>query len=42
MTGSCNISLAVAAPATIMLGSLPAQLEVDKALQVREVITMFR
>ena len=34
MTGTCNISLEVARPASVKLGSLPAQLEVDKAVKV--------
>ena len=34
MVGTCNISLEVASPATVTLGRLPTQLEVDKAIQV--------
>ena len=37
MVGTCNISLEVATPANVMLGSLPAQLEVDKVIQVCDV-----
>ena len=34
MTGTCNISLEVARPSNVVLGSLPAQLEVDRAVKV--------
>lgn len=34
MVGTCNISIEVATPTTVMLGSLPAQLVVDKVIQV--------
>ena len=37
MVGTCNISLEVASPATVTLGRLPTQLEVDKAIQVNHV-----
>ena len=38
MAGTCNISLEVARPTTVMLGSLPAQLEVDKAVKVEILV----
>lgn len=41
MVGTCNISLEVATPATVMLGSLPAQLEVDKVIQVCKIVVSY-
>ena len=40
MVGTCNISLEVATPGTVMLGSLPAQLEVDKVIQVCSILCL--